>query len=277
MKIRLNLNNMEKQKAKLVYDIMSIPKGMDVGNLVKIYEQHHVIFWDSSHEKGTKPKLYGVDGTDADLIIVDTKGKEIDLEYYSKQFKDEEYWDKELYKCKNSPIYFWSNFGTGVWPHTSADLSVFTKSLGMEQLEAKDSEVAAKLWEKQKAKVKKSMEFVTIEFLKERKAVIDVLKVKYEQEVKDLEKLLESHVRLVDSNNVPLTERKQQGNLIGKIRKHLPVLPKYSEKYRSNKGKWDSPMLFNTSYAELLNMFYDILRAEDGIEKRVVASTGKLE
>lgn len=260
----------EHLRAKLVYDVTSSPKGLDLANVVKIYEQHHVVFWDSSN-KGTKPKFYGVDGVAANLLIVDTAGKEVDIEYYSKEFQDKEFWDKEMHKCKNSPIYFWSNYGTSVWPHNSADMSVFTKEIGMEQITEKDSDKAAKLWEKQKATVKKAMEFVTMDFLKERKAVIDVLKSVYEQEVIDMETLLIPFVRLVDSNNVPLSLRKQQGNLIEKIRKHLPVPPKYSEKYRTGKGKWDSPMLFNTSYAVLLEMFYDVLRIEDKIKERVVS------
>ena len=118
---------------KLVYDINSSPKGLDIGNLIKIYEMHNVVFWDSTKE-GVKPKLYGVEGHEAPLAVVDLEGKEMDLVRYSKDFADAEFWDKELHNCKNSPIYFWSHYGTSVWPHNTDDMSEYLKTIGMDQV-----------------------------------------------------------------------------------------------------------------------------------------------
>lgn len=258
---------------KLVYDIVGVPNGLDIGNLTKIFEQHHVVFWDSV-KGGTKPKLYSKDETPADLCVVDLEGKELNIERFSKEFKEAEFWDKELYNCKNSPIYFFKNYGTSVWPHTDADMSAYMESIGMEKVVAKDDKEAKKLWDKQKKRMKKATAHYTIEFLKERKAVIDVLKLAYDKDVLALEEAVSPHVRLFDSNNVPLGIKKQCGNLTEKIRKCLPVMQKYSDKYRTKKGKWDSPMLFVTDYRHLLQIYYDILKDDGRISDVVGAQPG---
>lgn len=266
---------MSNKTMKLVCDIKSIPENMDFGTFVKIYEQHHLVLWDSSRG-GVKPKLYANDEVEAKLLIVDTAGKEIDIEFYTKEFKEVEFWKKELYSCKKSPIYFFKNYGTTIWPNTDTDLAAFMKNLGIGEVAAKDGEEAEKLWEKQKEQAMKAMEFVNIELLKDRKVVVDILRHDYETTVKALEKLVSTHVRLFDSNNVPLPPNKQVGNVVEKIRKFLPVHLKYSDKYRTKKGKWDSPMLFVTSYNVLLEIYYDVLKDNNRIEELVVGKTEDL-
>ena len=187
--------------------------------------------------------------------------------------KDKEYWEKELYNCKNSPIYYWKNFGTKVWPPTNEDMAEFLKEIGMDKLSAADNEEAEKLWAEQKLKMKESLKFITVDHLKERKMHLDLLKNEYNSYISKLEKEVESFVRLVDSNNVPLPDKKRCGNLVEKIRKVLPVHKKYSDKYRTSKGKWDMRMLFVTDYSELLKIYYDILRDSNRITQSVDSST----
>lgn len=246
---------------KLVYDIKSRPDGLDIANLTKIYEQHHLVFWDSSKD-GTKPRLFGEDGEPAPLKIVDTKGMEMDIEYYSEMFKDEEFWNKELHNCKNSPVYFFNNYGTTVWPATSEGIRGYLKSMGLEQIVAKDDEEAKILWEKQKHKAKEVADTYTIEFLKERQAVVQGLKALYQEKVVALESIVGEKVKLVDAQQQPLSERKRIANLVGKIRASSPVHPKYGE-YRNAKGRWDSPMLFTTEYSKLLEIYDEVLAAEN--------------
>jgi hypothetical protein len=154
---------------KLVYDVASVPKGLDFGNLTKIYEQHHVVFWDSE-KGGTKPRLYQDDGdVEAKLLVVDLHGKEIDIETYAKKFREDEYWEKEVFNAKNSPIYFFKNYGTTVWPVSNEGVRDYLLSLGLQDITAKDSETATELWEKQKEQTKLAMAFITRELLEERK------------------------------------------------------------------------------------------------------------
>lgn len=244
---------------KLVYDITSLPKGMTPVNLVKILENHKVVFWDSS--LGTKPKFYaGNDIKDeAEVLLVDTSGKELDIAFYEQEHKEKEFWEKELYNCNNSPIHFFKNYGTPVWPHTDEGIRNFLKELGLVDISVTDSADAQEAWKIQKAKLKEGLKHVTIDFLKERATVISVLKTEYQERVAALEEKLKDAVRLVDSNNVPLEPKKQISNLAEKIRSVLPVHSKYSDKYRTKKGKWDTPMLYNTDYAFLLQMLDDVL------------------
>lgn len=257
---------------KLVYDMASLPVGLDPGNLTKIYEQHHLIYWDSS-KGGTKPQLYAETGDKAKLLVVDLKGSSMDMDKYSKEFKDEEFWKKELHKCQNSPHYFWSHYGTAVYPHNQDDLREYLVGIGLTEIVAKDSDKAKKLWDKQKAKIKKVTDKYTIEFLKQRAGVLEVVKAEYDSDVKALEILLESHIRLFDSNKAPLPDKKRITVLSEKIARHMPVLLKYSDIYRSKKGKWDRPILHNTSYGVLLEMFYDVLESENKIVADTVDST----
>lgn len=261
------------KRMKLVYDVKAAPGGLDIGNLVKIYEMHNVIFWDSSSE-GVKPKLYGMDGHEAPLAVVDTKGKEIDLAAYTKEFAEVEFWKKELHNCKNSPIYFWSNYGTSTWPHTTEDMSAYLKSIGMGEVVAKDDETAKKLWEKQKAKVKVATDKYTIEFLKERKAIVDIVKNKYDERVISLQRLLKDSVSLYEKDGAELEPRKQVANIMEKIRKSLPVHPDYSDKYRTKKGRWDVPMLLVTNYDTLLEILYEVLKNDGRIKELVGAPSG---
>ena len=248
------------QVLKLVYDISSTPNGLDMANFTKLFESHNVVFWDSE-KGGTKPQLYSVDGKILPAIV-DTKGKELDLDYYSKLFTEAEFWDRELHRCKNSPIYFFSNYGTSVWPHTDEDLKKYMDEIGIGQVVAEDDEDAKKQWEKQKQILKDATKDMTIEFLQERKAYIDVIKARYEQKVTELETLLSSKVKLTDSKGGPIEMKEKVSRLVLKIRNNRPVLPKYSEKYRTSKGKWDTGMLYVTAYDQLLKIFYDVLQAK---------------
>jgi hypothetical protein len=249
---------------KLVYDVKAMPEGLGLSNMVKILENHRVVFWDSTKD-GLKPKFYsGVTKEDEEspVHLVDTKGKEVDMEYYERVYKETEFWKEELYKAKNSPVYFFSNYGTSVYPHTTEGIQKYLKEIGLSSIVAEDSEKAEDAWKKQKDIVKKASEIITLELLKERAQILTVLKEEYEKIVAKLENTIKPHVRLFDSNNIPLEPKKQVGNLIEKIRKELPVLPSYSDKYRTKKGKWDSPMLFNTSYSVLLEIYNEILNTK---------------
>lgn len=260
---------------KLVYDTASLPKGLDPGNMTKIYEHHHVIYWDSSNG-GTKPQLYNEDGTKAKLSIVDTAGISMNMEEYSKAFKDAEYWEKELYKCKNSPHYFWANYGTPTYPHTQDGLRKYLSQAGLIDIIEKDSDKAKKMWEKQKEKLKVLTDTYTIEFLKERRAAMQSIIAEYDTKTRSLEILLEPFVKLYDKNGIELADKKRVVVLTEKIYMNRPVLKKYSDIYRTSKGKWDRAILNNTSYCTLLEIFYDILKSNNKIKDVVDSTTEKL-
>ena len=245
------------QKLKLVYDIKSIPTGLPPNDLVKLFNNHDLVLWDSSNE-GIKPALYGVDGK-CPLMVVDTAGSEVDLNHYTNVIREEEYWDRELYNCKNSPIYFFSNYGTPVWPHTDKDLKAYLKTIKIKELVAKDDEDAKKLWDAQKEQMKLAMADTTIEFLKERKGVLEILKKEYEDKIKAMEYLISPFVEFKDKEGKPLEAKAKAIAVVNKLKRMMPVPVEYA-KYKTKKGYWDASMLHVTEYGILISMYYGILQ-----------------
>jgi hypothetical protein len=258
---------------KLVYDIVSVPKGLDISNLVKIFENHHVVFWDSKND-GTKPRIYDDKDVELPICIVDMEGKELDVAKYDKIFADDEFWTKELHLCKASPLYFFNNYGTTKWPAEDADITRYLLSIGLTEIKATDSDEAAKLWEIQKATTKKTTDTYTLELLKDRQPAVEALKAIHFTRVLRLEEKVKEHIELFNSVGEPLDEKKRIARLADKIKHSSPVLPEYSEKYRNSRGKWDAKMLFNTSYGVLLEMF-DAVHTYKNRDKIVVPTKSK--
>lgn len=251
---------------KLVYDIASCPKGLDIANFTKIFEQHHVIFWDSA-KGGTKPRVYSDEDLKNELKIVDVKGEELDIEMYSKIFKDKEFWDKELHYCKNSPIYYFSNYVTTEFPATQEKLSAFLKSLDLENIVADDAEQASEAWELQKAKMVKATAHITVEHLQERKPIIEALKASYATKIYNLEEELKTTVRLFAADSLPEPEKVRVTNLVYAIRQKKNFPEKYAAKYRDLRGRWRSPLLYATPYHTLLEILSDCIKEEVQLKK----------
>lgn len=247
---------------RVVYDVASTPENLSMADIVKIMENHKVVLWDSNSD-GVKPKLYAnmVDANgenkEVDLVIVDLKGKNIDVELYTKEYEIKMFWDKELYNCMNSPTYYFSNYATTVYPATAKDTSAFMRSIGVDKVVAKDSDEAKELWAAQRERVKEALSHITVEHLKERNSVLVVLKENYNSMCSALEDKLKPFIRLLDSNGVHLSDAKRTDNLLKEIRKYK-VIDKYAE-YKTSKEKWDHHMIKATSYGVLLEMVNDVL------------------
>jgi len=238
---------------KLVYDVKSVPEQLGVANMIKIFENHRVVFWDS--DNGIKPVFFADDGkTPKEIVIVDTKGKEVDFEQYQREFDDAVFWDKELHNCKNSPIYYFTHYLTSEYPATNSGTKKYLQSIGMKDITVTDSAKAQKAWDKQKDIVKKATEDITIEFLKERKASLDILKANYEGRILDLEEKMREEIVLFDAKGEPLPAKKRVGNIVGKIKFWAPTPIESWKQYRNKKRKWDTAMLYNTNYDVLLQI-----------------------
>lgn len=260
----------ESLKMKLVYDVKSVPGGLGIANMIKIFEQHRVVFWDS--DNGVKPAFFALEGVPADLLIVDTTGKQIDFEQYEREFNTKVFWDKEIYNCKHSPIYYWNNYGTPIYPSTVEGTRKYLSSLGMKDLPVMDSAKAKKAWDKQKEVVSKAMKFITLEHLEERKGVIDLLKAEYKQKVLGLEHLVKGEVDLFNAKGEPHEYKKRISNLVGKIKTFSPVPERWKE-YRNKKRRWDGAMLYNTNYDILLEIYYAIRQGTN--KSKVVTMVSK--
>lgn len=242
---------------KLVYDTTSVPENLGIANMIKIFEQHRVVFWNS--DKGIKPVFYSDDGkTPKEIAIVDTTGQEIDFEMYQREFDEYMFWDKEIHNCKNSPIYYFTNYATTEYPATNEGTRMYLKSIGLVDINVSDSSKATKAWEKQKDIVKEAMKDISMFHLKERKAAVDIMKSNYEGRILDLEKELKDVVILFNAKGEPLEAKKRISNIVSKI-KFLRNSPQEEWKtYRNKKRKWDTAMLYNTNYDILLQLLKDV-------------------
>lgn len=259
---------------KLIYDVQSVPPQAGIANVIKIFEHHKVVLWDSS--LGVKPSFVtdGLEPNESNIQIVDTEGKEFDIAYWEKKFKDEKYWSEELYKVKKSPLYYFRNYGTVRFPVVQEDVTNFLQSLGLgtdqsAKATGDDHEAATEEWNKKKQLAEESMKDITIEHLQERQVVVELMKEEYNTTVLALESQVKDSVRLFDSNNEPLEPRKQIENLAKRIRKCYPIPPDYSS-YVTKKGKWDGAMLHATPYAELLRMFKAVVVMDEPVTPLVV-------
>lgn len=244
---------------KLVYDVSVCPNGLGIANLVKIFEQHRVVFWDSTLG-GVKPRFTADDNSDLPVTLVDLEGKELDIERYTREFADDEFWAKELHYCKNSPIYHFSNYLTPVFPATDEGIKEHLLSLGIENIVDEDSTTAQEKWEAQKNKIAEASANITIESLKEAKGVMEVLKAAHEKHISILTEVLRTKVSLFDGNGHALPDKTRMSNLIYKIRKSLPVAEKYADKYKNIAGKWDASMLYSTKYDTLLEIAHHVIK-----------------
>lgn len=249
------MDTVQAHKLKLVYDITSMPMGLDPSNLVKLYENNNVVFWDSSKE-GTKPMLYNtITEEEVELALIDTKGNEVEFEPFLQEYMDNEFWNKELHKCKQSPLYYYNNYLTDHWPVKSSKQSAYLASIGLGDLPTNDSDEAKDAWEKKKAARLEATKNLTIEELKELRPNVEEMVENYNAVIEKLEEKYK--VKLSDTTTGVMKEEKQKREVLIRDIKKYAVPAQYSE-YRTKKNKWDLPMLAATGYDVLLRMFDDL-------------------
>lgn len=248
------------KKYKLAYDIQSLPTGLSIDMFIKVMEQHGTVFYDSE-KGGLKPRIYlGDDASakDESLLLVDAKGKEIDIDQFQKDFEFTEKWEKEMHYCKTSANYYFKNFGATKYPVTIDDEREYLKSIGLADISnEKDSDTAADLWAKQKEKTKDALKHITLEHLQERAIAMECLKAEYFENVTKIEAELKDFVKLHDKRGDLLPENQRIQNLVGRIKAVNPI-PKSMGSFRNKKGKWDHQMLILSSYDSLLNIYKEI-------------------
>lgn len=166
-----------KKRFKTVVDVNAIPAGMTPTQWVKLADTGY-IFYDS--EKGNRPKLFPIGTVEDDVEMqpqfIDTKGKDVSLEEVQKSWEDTNFWDKELYKCKNSPLHYFTNYLSTNPKPTQAEVDEYLKSLGLGA--TPDSEDGMKEEAKQ-ARLRFS-ESITLQHIQDLKPVRDAIKAEYD-------------------------------------------------------------------------------------------------
>ena len=246
MKETNDLMNKVKQY-KLVYDIQALPNAMGPDLLVKLADSGFV-FYDS--EKGQRPKFIqvGDQGDEVLPVLVDTKGKEVSLEDITKEWEDKEYWRKELYKCKHSPLHYFTNYLSISPKPTQQEVSEFLESIGMGA--KTDSDIVTK---EEITKVREAFaETVTLEKLQSLKPVRDRIDEEYTQET---EELIAEAAKEFDLTGI--NEKLVVDKLINAILKSPTKNCNESLKYYVNEktGRWDKPMLKITDKDVLVRLW----------------------
>ena len=220
---------------KLVYDIQALPNAMGPDLLVKLADSGFV-FYDS--EKGQRPKFIqvGDQGDEVLPVLVDTKGKEVSLEDITKEWEDKEYWRKELYKCKHSPLHYFTNYLSVSPKPTQQEVNEFLESIGMGAKTDSDEVTKEEITRVREA----FAETVTLEKLQSLKPVRDRIDEEYTQETEELMAEAAKEFDLTGTNEKLVVDK-----LINTILKSPTKNCNESLKYYVNEktGRWDKPML----------------------------------
>ena len=255
-----------KHEIKMIYDINALPEGLRVDMLLKIKDAHNAVFYDG--DKGSRPRFVNVGENEIDVpTLVNTSGETVSFEKFVAEQIDSEFWDRELYSCQKSLIYYYTHYATPEWPVTQPAMTAFLESHGLGNIESNDSTEAAEKWEAQKEKVKEATKDITIDMLREMKPKVDLLKELYNTKILKYELLLSGTISLHDKNGEPLEDKIKTKRVIKYI-KTQPVHKLYSQ-YRTKKQTWDMNVLNVTDYPELLVMAHHVAKEDPNFKFKV--------
>ena len=239
-----------KKRFKTVVDIQAIPKGMSPVQWVKLADTGY-IFYDS--EVGSRPRLFPIGTLEEDVEIVpqfiDSKGQEVSLEEVQKTWEDNNFWDKELYKCKNSPLHYFTNYLSTNPKPTQAEIDEYLKSLNLGA--TADSEDGMKEEAKQ-ARLKFS-ESISLEHLKDLKPVRDAIKAEYDAITQIYREEAKLALDAIDTE--ALTGKIITAIMKTPARKAEMPLKEYVD---SRKHIWDKQMLRATDFDVLVRLWKTI-------------------
>lgn len=232
---------------KLITDINAIPAGMSPDLYAKLVDGGHV-FYDSS--KGNRPKLFEYEQGDLELTFCDVSGKTIDPELLSKQMEDEEFWRKELYRCKQSPLYYFCNYVSANPKPSQTDIDEYLNANGFGAKE--DSDEAALPNEE----VIKTRELfankITLEDIKNLKPVRDRLDQEYNDVTDSIRSKASKKYDITFDNEKSITSKVITALMKTSTKEaKTEMLPYIDEK----SGRWNKSMFKVTDLDILLRLW----------------------
>ena len=166
----LELTDLTSGRYKVIYDLEAMPNQAGIATLLQIADLHHFIFYDSS-KKGRAPRVVYLGDNPSDEVkfqLVDVKDEAVDFAVYLKAREEEFHWLRELDKCKDSPIHYYTHYVSLTAKTTPEELTTWMVSKKM--IEDKDSDSSV-LTEKEKKARQKFAKGISIERLKNLKAI----------------------------------------------------------------------------------------------------------
>jgi len=231
------------KKFKMIYDVQAIPQGLTVDMVTKLADTNWV-FYDS--EKGHRPKLVEVglsnEHVEVPVNFVDTKGVEVDLSTFTAKLEETTFWEKELNRCKNSPLYGFTNYYAMKAEVTNEMEAEFLKSFGITSLiNVMDSDQAAAEFTDNKAGYEKYAATVDLEDLKIRRNQMAIIMKKFDEEC---EVRQAKAMKLAKTN--AKEDKKLREKLINCITRMDVAEVVTDEAKNCIFGKWDKKMLHAT-------------------------------
>lgn len=228
---------------KVVMDTNAFPRGMEPQNWAESMD-NGVILYDSL--LGEKPSLYIISGEEAVSLpeIVDVKGSEVSIKELQTRYEEAEYWNKELYKCRKSPVYYFTNYWSSQKKPLQVDIDAYKESIGYTNEKSQD-ELSIILDTHSAA--------ITLEVLKQLRPVRDTLDAEYDIETSEL--LLKASKRL--RFNVK-SEASSRAKIVANFKKQpIAKLPPEFAPYVLRDGKnLDEALLKATDLDVLVRMYY---------------------
>jgi hypothetical protein len=210
------------------------------------------ILYDST--VGNKPKLFHTGVASEENVpiysFVDTEGKDVDVSAFNAKMQDEEFWRKELYKCKQSPMYYFTSYVSENPKPTQGEIDAYLKSIGFEK--TNDSETAAEINEKTRLIREAFSQTITMQKLQDLKPVRDKMDEEYLEETKDLQERVAEFFDISSTHDAKIKEKT--------ITYLMKIKPKDScedMRYYVNEktGRWDGSLLKATDIDVLLRLW----------------------
>lgn len=215
------LGNLEsvKKRFKLIYDVAATPEKISFDGVIKLADQG-VVVYDSS--KGNRPKLVSIGTEDKETEVpvrfVDTDGIDIDVKALQERIDETKYWEKEIHRCSNSPLYYFKNYKSLKAEITIPDEKEFVASLGLTDILVTTGEVEKTMTDEELECLKKYRESITIENLKALKPLMDEINKNFEIKVDEIVKRVKKLTGINSKNDAKLRE-----GLCNYIRKNVVV------------------------------------------------------
>lgn len=238
------------KRFKVIYDVQAVPNGLTVERLSKLGDSGW-LFYDSN--KGNRPKIVetglGNETIELGVNFVDTKGVTVDYDKFEKQLNDKDYWDRQLYKCKNSPLYYFKEFGSLKAVTTSAEETEFLSNHNLLHTST-TSDAASKEYKEMMGAYKEFSDSVTIESLKFLKPKMDAIREIFQKECDRNEAKVRELIGTTTTDDKIFREK-----VVSALCKIKPADLKTMEAKNSLvRGRWDKPVLRHTDTYILCNM-----------------------
>lgn len=241
-------------KFLISYDMAAKPQGLSVDLLSKLVDTGW-LYYDST--KGNRPQVYAKGDEVFSVKFVDTKGNDYDFNEVKLQWEDEEFWRKELYMCRQSPLHYFENYYAKTPKPTQKEISEYLESINLGAVSDSDEVTKEKMVKAREAFAKS----IELDELKKLKPVRDLILKEYLEETDKLEEEAFKALGVVvleDDKDADMAKRRLKEKVIASIMKSDKKTAPPELKSYLHQGRWDKKALRLTERDALLRLWKQI-------------------